>query len=215
MPASSSTSASLHAVSGVAEAGLRITALPAANAGAILCATVLSGELNGVIATHHAERHAQREAHAAGLLRRARERDHLAGEATRLLRREPAASATQRRTSPEASDAVKPASICIVRTKSSAWPSSSAAARSQDRAALVAARARRARNAACALSTRVRHLLAVGGADSGRRAAGGTCRARARLRALAGDPFAVDQQAVQGVEFRFRGLVHIQRICFR
>jgi hypothetical protein len=37
---------------------------------------------------HHAQRHAQREAHAARLLRRARERDHLAREPPRLLRGE-------------------------------------------------------------------------------------------------------------------------------
>ena len=98
--------------------GLRITALPAAKAGATLCATVLSGELNGVIAQHHAERHAQREAQAPGLLRRAGERDHLAGQAPRLLGGEL-----------EGLDAaahfaggvrgVKPASICMVRTNSS------------------------------------------------------------------------------------------------
>src|SRR3546814_2242606 len=46
MPASSSACASLQAVAGVLLDGFRITALPAAKAGAILWATVLSGELN-------------------------------------------------------------------------------------------------------------------------------------------------------------------------
>ena len=41
----------MHAVTGVLVDGFRITALPAAKAGAILCATVFSGELKGVIAT--------------------------------------------------------------------------------------------------------------------------------------------------------------------
>ena len=50
MPASSSTCASLQAVKGVLVDGFRITALPAAKAGAILCATVFNGALNGVMA---------------------------------------------------------------------------------------------------------------------------------------------------------------------
>ena len=49
-PASSNAWASRSADSGVAPAGLRTTAQPAANAGAILCATRLSGKLNGEIA---------------------------------------------------------------------------------------------------------------------------------------------------------------------
>ena len=49
-PASCSSSASRSAESGVCEAGFRTTAQPAARAGAILCATRLSGKLNGLIA---------------------------------------------------------------------------------------------------------------------------------------------------------------------
>ena len=49
-PASVSSSARRSAESGVADAGLRTTAQPAASAGAILWATRLSGKLNGLIA---------------------------------------------------------------------------------------------------------------------------------------------------------------------
>ena len=49
-PASCSSPARKSAESGVAEAGLRTTGQPAASAGAILCATRLSGKLNGEIA---------------------------------------------------------------------------------------------------------------------------------------------------------------------
>ena len=49
-PASSSNSTSLSEESGVSEAGLSSTALPPAIAGPTLCATRLSGKLNGVIA---------------------------------------------------------------------------------------------------------------------------------------------------------------------
>ncbi len=49
-PASSSSSARKNAASGVADAGFSTTAQPAASAGAILCATRLSGKLNGEIA---------------------------------------------------------------------------------------------------------------------------------------------------------------------
>ena len=49
-PASSSSSASVSAESGVWPAGLSTTAQPAARAGAILCATRLSGKLKGLIA---------------------------------------------------------------------------------------------------------------------------------------------------------------------
>ncbi len=49
-PASCSSSARRSAESGVCEAGLSTTAHPAARAGAILCATRLSGKLNGLIA---------------------------------------------------------------------------------------------------------------------------------------------------------------------
>ena len=49
-PASSSSSASISAESGVWLAGLSTTAQPAASAGASLCATRLSGKLNGEIA---------------------------------------------------------------------------------------------------------------------------------------------------------------------
>ena len=49
-PASSSSAARKSAESGVADAGLRTTGQPAASAGAILCATRLSGKLKGEIA---------------------------------------------------------------------------------------------------------------------------------------------------------------------
>ena len=49
-PASSSSSARRSAESGVADAGFSTTAQPAASAGATLCATRLSGKLNGEIA---------------------------------------------------------------------------------------------------------------------------------------------------------------------
>ena len=49
-PASVASSARRSAESGVCEAGLRTTAQPAASAGASLCATRLSGKLNGEIA---------------------------------------------------------------------------------------------------------------------------------------------------------------------
>ena len=49
-PASCSSSARSSADSGVCEAGFSTTAQPAASAGAILCATRLSGKLNGEIA---------------------------------------------------------------------------------------------------------------------------------------------------------------------
>src|SRR4051794_13890067 len=50
-PASTKHCASLSAVNGVDRAGFNTTALPAANAGAILCNTVNAGKLNGLIAT--------------------------------------------------------------------------------------------------------------------------------------------------------------------
>ena len=49
-PAASKASAMMTAAVGVWLDGLSTTALPAANAGATLCATVFSGALNGVIA---------------------------------------------------------------------------------------------------------------------------------------------------------------------
>ena len=49
-PASCSSSARSSAESGVWDAGFSTTAHPAASAGAILCATRLSGKLNGLIA---------------------------------------------------------------------------------------------------------------------------------------------------------------------
>src|SRR5450830_490293 len=49
-PAAARSSASRSAVSGVLEAGFSTTALPPASAGATLCATRLSGKLNGEIA---------------------------------------------------------------------------------------------------------------------------------------------------------------------
>ena len=50
---------------GVCEAGLSTTGQPAAIAGATLCATRLSGKLNGLIAADHADREAQREGELA------------------------------------------------------------------------------------------------------------------------------------------------------
>ncbi len=50
-PASIMSSVNFSATSGVALAGFRITALPAASAWASLCSTRGSGKLNGVIAT--------------------------------------------------------------------------------------------------------------------------------------------------------------------
>src|SRR6059036_1427920 len=50
-PDSKSNSVSFNADNGVADGGLMITALPAAIAGATLCATRFSGKLNGVMAT--------------------------------------------------------------------------------------------------------------------------------------------------------------------
>ena len=50
VPASSSISVSLSADSGVSDAGLMITAFPAASAGPTLCATRLSGKLKGAMA---------------------------------------------------------------------------------------------------------------------------------------------------------------------
>ncbi|MCY1294284.1 hypothetical protein D9M70_435760 [compost metagenome] len=49
-PASSQMRASSSAISGVTSAGLTTTALPAANAGAIFCASLAIGEFHGVIA---------------------------------------------------------------------------------------------------------------------------------------------------------------------
>jgi hypothetical protein len=129
MPASSSNSASLQAVSGVLVEGLRITALPAAKAGATLCVTVLSGELKGVIAATTPSgtrmvkpmRPAWPGAPASGITSPASRRAS-SPESLSVCR--------QRRTSPVASDSVKPASSCMVRTNSSSRCSSSAAARS-------------------------------------------------------------------------------------
>ena len=50
IPASSSNSVSFNADNGVSDAGLMITALPAASAGPTLCATRFNGKLNGDIA---------------------------------------------------------------------------------------------------------------------------------------------------------------------
>src|SRR5687767_3946198 len=49
-PASASTSHNLTAVSGVVLAGLSTSELPAASAGATLCATKFKGKLNGLMA---------------------------------------------------------------------------------------------------------------------------------------------------------------------
>ena len=117
------------AVSGVCVDGLRMTALPAASAGATLCVTVLSGELNGVMAATtpsgtrsvKPSRPAWPGAPASGITSPARRRASSAESLSVWM---------QRRTSPLASDWVKPASICMVRTKSSSRCSMSTAARS-------------------------------------------------------------------------------------
>ncbi len=49
-PASSQILASSSAINGVTSAGLTTTALPAASAGAIFCASLAIGEFHGVIA---------------------------------------------------------------------------------------------------------------------------------------------------------------------
>jgi hypothetical protein len=51
-PASAMTSASNSAVSGVCSAGLRITVLPHASAGATLNAAITSGKFHGMICAH-------------------------------------------------------------------------------------------------------------------------------------------------------------------
>jgi hypothetical protein len=130
---------------------LRITALPAAKAGAILCATVLSGELNGVIATTTPSGTRSVKpmrpdccgAPASGTTSPARRRASSAESFSVWM---------QRRTSPVASEPVNPASICIVRTKSSSRGSSSAAARSRMAPRSKGPGAPR-RNAACAQAT--------------------------------------------------------------
>ena len=83
-PASCSSSASRSAESGVCDAGFSTTAHPAASAGAILCATRLSGKLNGLIAptTPIGTRMREGELPLAGL--RSVHRHHLAGERARL-----------------------------------------------------------------------------------------------------------------------------------
>ena len=78
-------SASLFAVCGVLLEGLTITALPAAMAGAILCATVFAGALNGVIAHTTPSGTGMVKPSLSCLLWSALERDHLAGEAAGLL----------------------------------------------------------------------------------------------------------------------------------
>ena len=87
-PASASVRASATAVSGVRSAGLSTTVLPAARAGATLCATRLSGKLNGVIAATTPDRHAQIEPDAAFAGGGGVERHGLAVQALRLLGRE-------------------------------------------------------------------------------------------------------------------------------
>ena len=87
-PASCSSSASSSAESGVWEAGLSTTAQPAASAGAILCATRLSGKLNGEIAPTTPIGRAQRERELADAGLRRVHRHHLAGELPRLDGRE-------------------------------------------------------------------------------------------------------------------------------
>ena len=76
---------SATAVSGVSSAGLSTSVLPAASAGATLCATRFSGKLNGVIAAIDAHRHPQVEADAAFARRRRVHRDGLAVDPLRLF----------------------------------------------------------------------------------------------------------------------------------
>ncbi len=138
-------------MSGVYDAGLRIAALPAAKAGAILCVTVLSGALNGVIAATipsgtrsvKPNRPACCGAPASGTTSPARRR---------ASSPESLSVCTERRTSPVASDTVNPASICIVRTNSGSRASTSAAARSST-APRSYGESAPPRNASCAAST--------------------------------------------------------------
>ena len=87
-PPPRSSSARKSAESGVAAAGLSTTGQPAASAGAILCATRLSGKLNGEIAPTIpiGSRSVKRELALAG--RRRVHRHDLAGELARLDRGE-------------------------------------------------------------------------------------------------------------------------------
>ena len=75
------------ATSGVALAGLRMTALPAASAGATLCSASSIGKLNGVIATTtpHGTRSVRPNLPAP--LARGVERQHLAAQLRALERR--------------------------------------------------------------------------------------------------------------------------------
>jgi len=84
-PASSKAAANRLAVWGVLLEGLSTTALPAAMAGATLCATVLAGALKGCNGTYDPEGNWNGEAQASGLLGRSFERHHLASEAPGLL----------------------------------------------------------------------------------------------------------------------------------
>ena len=198
MPASSSTSASLQAVSGVAEAGLRITALPAAKAGAILCATVLSGELNGVIASTTPSGTRSVKPMRPRLLRRAGERNHLAGEPPRLLGRElqrlDAAAHFARRVRGGEAGLHLHGAHEIVQRAAPAAP----AARSRIAPRSKGPGAPR-RNAACARADRLRDLLAVRRRHVGAGLRGGTCPSRRRRRALAGDPLSVREQRLHGI----------------
>ena len=143
----------MQAALGVCDDGLRITALPAASAGATLCATVFSGALNGVIAhttpsgtrSVKPRRPACCGAPSSGTM------------SPRRLRASSADSrkvCTQRRSSPSASLAGKPTSICNTRTSSSLRCSSNVAARSRiaPRSCGVSVLARNAASAAATAS---------------------------------------------------------------
>ena len=166
----------MQAAVGVCVEGLSTTALPAASAGATLCATVFSGALNGVIAhttpsgtrSVKPRRPACCGAPSSGTM------------SPRKLRASSADSrkvCTQRRSSPSPSLAGNPTSICSARTSSSLRCSSSAAARSRiaPRSCGVSVLAR---NAASAAATASLHLLARRQVDRGAAVAAGTCRAQ-------------------------------------
>ena len=114
-PASSSSSARKSAESGVADAGFRTTGQPAASAGAILCATRLSGKLNGEIAPTIPIGSAQRERELPFAGGGGVHRHDLAGELARLDGRERVGrgrALRPRRAPPSAACPPRPRSVC-------------------------------------------------------------------------------------------------------
>ena len=85
-PARSMISATVSIVSGSLDGGLSTIVLPAAIAGATLCAARFSGKLNGLIAGDGPDREAARDAHPAAGRRHQVERDQLAGHPLGLFR---------------------------------------------------------------------------------------------------------------------------------